>query len=590
MCGIVGFLGNERVAPALLECLKTLQYRGYDSAGMATVDNGRIWCRKGVGGVEAVNREHHLDELTGNLGIGHVRWATHGGVSERNAHPHLDCNSEIALVHNGIIDNYQSLRRRLEVRHRFASETDTEVVCHLMEDYLAEGISLQGALLGAINQLEGSYALVAISTREPDKIVAARKESPLVVGMGSRGYFVASDIITLLGLAERVIYLDDGEVAVVSRNGAAIFNRQGQEVKKQPQLVTCEWQAPSRDGHKHYMLKEIFEEPDAIEAALHQDDGLMMELALEVLRAKQVVITACGTSRHAALIGRYLFSNLAGKFCEVVMASEFEYFAKSIDKNSVVIAISQSGETADVIAGVKTAKTNGARVISMVNVPGSTLTRMSDKVVYLNCGPELCVAATKSFIAQLVLFYLLTFAMLNKLEKGRASLRDIARQIGENLNINGDDVRTLASEISDRPDFYFLARGINFAIALEAALKLKEVSYIHAEGMPAAELKHGTLALIDKDTPVLVICPKDYTYYDTLSNAMETKARGAFVIGLSDTNNEIFDKWIKLPKVEEIFYPLVSVVPLQLLAYYAAINRGKDPDRPRNLDKSVTVK
>jgi len=537
-----------------------------------------------------VNKEHRLDELPGNVGIGHVRWATHGRVSDGNAHPHLDCKSEIALVHNGIIDNYQSLRRLLKSRHRFTSETDTEVVCHLMEDYMADGASLQGALLGAISQLEGSYALVAISSKEPDKIVAAKKESPLVVGMGAQGYFVASDIVSLLGRAERVIPLDDGEVAVVSRSGITVLNSEGQEIKKQPQQVDCEWQIPSRNGHDHYMLKEIFEEPDAIETALRQDDGLLLELALEILRAKQVVIAACGTSRHAALIGRYLFSNLAGKLCEVVMASEFEYLTNSIDKNTVVIAISQSGETADVITGVKMAKANGARIISMVNVPGSTLTRMSDKVIYLNCGPELCVAATKSFMAQLVLFYLLTFAMLNQLDHGRRCLRKISSQIRKNLNTNGEKVIKLGREIKDKPDFYFLARGINFAIALEASLKLKEISYIHAEGMPAGELKHGTLALIEEGTPVLAICPNDHTYHDTLSNAMETKSRGAFIIGLSDKNNEIFDEWIKLPKVEEIFYPLVSVVPLQLLAYYAALSRGKDPDRPRNLAKSVTVK
>jgi glucosamine--fructose-6-phosphate aminotransferase (isomerizing) len=594
MCGIVGFLSNDvvngRVAPVILNCLKTLEYRGYDSAGMATVENSRLWCKKGVGMVDAVNKECCLDELPGSVGIGHVRWATHGGVTDYNAHPHLDCKSEIALVHNGIIDNYQSLRRQLESRHHFSSETDTEVICHLMEDYLAKGASLQGALLGAIGRLEGSYALVVISSREPDRIVAAKNESPLVIGMGAHGYFVASDIISLLGQAECVIPLEDGEVTVVNQSGITVFDRDGKEVQKQLQPIGWEWSSPSRNGHAHYMIKEIFEEPDAIETALRQDDGLLLEIALEVLRAKQVAIIACGTSRHAALIGRYLFSNLAGKFCEVVMGSEFEYFANSIDKNTVVIAISQSGETADVIAGVKMAKARGARIISTVNVPGSTLTRISDRVIYLNCGPELCVAATKSFIAQLVLFYLLTFAMLNQLDQGKQWLREISSLIRENLNSNGDKVKTLGRAISNRHDFYFLARGTNFAIALEGALKLKEISYIHAEGMPAGELKHGTLALMEKDTPVLTICPNDYTYNDTLSNAMETKARGAFIIGLSDKNNEIFDEWIKLPKVDEIFYPLVSVVPLQLLAYYAAVARGKNPDRPRNLAKSVTVK
>lgn len=590
MCGIVGFLSDEQVAPVMIDCLKTLQYRGYDSAGMATIDDGRLWCRKGVGAVEVVNREHHMGELKGNLGIGHVRWATHGGVSDENAHPHLDCKSEIAVVHNGIIDNYQELRRMLESRHHFASETDTEVVVHLIEDYMSEGASLQAALVGALAKLEGSYALVAVSSREPDKIVAARKESPLVIGIGCRGHFVASDIVSLVGVAERFIPLDDGEMAVIRRESITVFDERKQEVRKDSQQINCEWLMPSKDGHKHYMLKEIIEEPDAIEAALRQDDRLLLETALEVLRAKQVVITGCGTSRHAALIGRYLFSKLAGKLCEVVMASEFEYFANSVDKSTAVIAISQSGETADVIAGVKMARAAGAKVLSIVNVPGSTLTRMSDRVIYMNCGPELCVAATKSFIAELAVFYLLAFAMLNEIGKGREWLREIASQIRETLNTNGHDVRKLSTLISDKADFYFLARGINYAIALEGALKLKEVSYIHAEGMPAAELKHGTLALIEKDTPVLVICPKDYTFKDTLSNAMETKARGAFVIGLSDENNEIFDMWLKLPPVKEIFYPLISIVPLQVLAYYAAVNRGNDPDRPRNLAKSVTVK
>ena len=594
MCGIVGFLSNNqengRVAPVILDCLKTLEYRGYDSAGMATIENGSIWCKKGVGMVAAVNNACHLEGLPGSIGIGHVRWATHGGVTMPNAHPHLDCKSEIALVHNGIIDNYQNLRRQLEGRHHFTSETDTEVICHLMEDSMEKGASLQGALLSAIARLEGSYALAVISNREPDKLVATKNESPLVVGMGEQGYFVASDIISLLGRVDRVIPLDDGETAVITRQGVTILNGSGKQIEKEPQPVTWQWLAPSLNGHNHYMIKEIFEEPDAIETALRQDDGAIMELALEVLRAKQVVIIACGTSRHAALIGRYLFSNMAKKFCEVVMGSEFEYFANSVDNNTVVIAISQSGETADVIAGVKMAKARGARIISMVNVPGSTLTRMSDGVLYLNCGPEICVAATKSFISQLVLFYQLTFAMLNQLDQGRLRLREISRLIKENLSTNGEKVKKLGRDMVDSRDFYFLARGINFATALEGALKLKEISYIHAEGMPAGELKHGTLALMEKGTRVLTICPNDYTYNDTLSNAMETKARGAFVIGLSDKNNEIFDEWIHLPKVDEIFYPLVSVVPLQLLAYYAAVARGKNPDRPRNLAKSVTVK
>ncbi|MFC1948176.1 glutamine--fructose-6-phosphate transaminase (isomerizing) [Chloroflexota bacterium] len=592
MCGIIGFISNNRVAPTIMNCLRTLEYRGYDSSGMATIYNGEILCKKGVGAVDMVNSTYQLDELEGSIGIGHVRWATHGNVSVNNAHPHLDCNSQIALVHNGIIENYQELRKQLAENHKLVSDTDTEVISHLIEEYFTENVTFHEAVLRAIRRLQGSYAIAVVSSLDPNMIVAAKKESPLLVGIGNNGNYVASDVVSILDKAEKIIPLDDGEIAIVRSDKVTILNEKGQVISKQPEEVHFHWELPTNNGngHVHYMSKEIYEEPDVIESAIQQDDKELMELALEILRSRQVVIIACGTSRHAGLIGRYLFSNLASKFCEVVMASEFEYFSESIDPNTVVIAISQSGETADVIAGVKMARAKGARVLSMVNVPGSTLTRMSDRVIYLNCGPEMSVAATKTFVAQLAIFYMLTFAMLNQIDKGRELLRVINKQISINLNTNGVKVRQLGNEIREKSDFYFLARGINFAVALEGALKLKEISYIHAEGMPAGELKHGTLALIDEGTPVLVICPKDNTYYDTLSNAMETKARGAFIIGLSDENNEIFDEWIEIPKVDEIFYPLVCVIPLQLLAYHAAVARGKNPDRPRNLAKSVTVK
>lgn len=596
MCGIIGFISNNRVAPVILDCLRTLEYRGYDSAGMATVHQGELLCRKGVGAVDKVNSTNHLSELPGTIGIGHVRWATHGNVSIKNSHPHMDCKSQIAVVHNGIIENYQELRKELSKNHNLISDTDTEVISHLIENYFTEGVTLKEAVTKAVKHLKGSYAIAAISSLEPETIIAVKKDSPLIIGTGINGHYVASDIISILDRAEGVIPLDDGEIAVVHRDEVVLFNEEGQQIQKPVEKNHFEWGLPSNNGNgngngkTHYMSKEIYEEPDVIEAAIQQDNKELIELALEILRSKQVVIIACGTSRHAGLIGRYLFSTLAGKFCEVVMASEFEYFAHSIDQNTVVIAISQSGETADVIAGVKMAKAKGARVLSMVNIPGSTLTRMSDRVMYLNCGPELSVAATKTFIAQLVIFYMLTFAMLNQIEEGRKSIRAINEKIRHNLNTNGVKVRELGNGMRDKSDFYFLARGINFAVALEGALKLKEISYIHAEGMPAGELKHGTLALIEEGTQVLVICPKDNTYYDTLSNAMETKARGAFIIGLSDENNEIFDEWIEIPKVDEIFYPMVSIIPLQLLAYYAAVVRGKNPDRPRNLAKSVTVK
>jgi glucosamine--fructose-6-phosphate aminotransferase (isomerizing) len=589
MCGIIGFVGKEPAAPFLLKGLSNLEYRGYDSAGMATVSDGKIWAGKDIGGLAEVQRKHHLDQLPGKIGIGHVRWATHGGVTPANAHPHFDCKREIAVVHNGIIENYQELRHRLEPKHRFFSETDTEVIPHLIEDYMEAGASLEEAVLQTIGQLRGSYALLAISAREPGKIVASRKDSPLVVG-GERGRnFVASDALAFLEHTNRVAFIEDGETVVLTRD-IAFLDREGKPIEKGFTQVDWKWDEATKQGYDFFMMKEIMEEPQAIRCALMQDKKLITEMAMDILRARQVVITACGTSRYAALVGRYLFSKLAGKFCDVIMASEFHYFADSIDKNTLVIAVSQSGETADVIEGVKRARENGATIFSLVNMVGSSLARMSHRVIYLNCGPEIGVAATKSFVSQLAIFYLLAFTMANRLEEGVEKVRAICTSIEECFSKNGQKLKRLAQQTKEKNDFYYIARGINFAISAEGALKLKELSYIHAEGMPAGELKHGTLALIEEGTPVVVICPKDYTFDETLANAAETKARGALVIGVSDERSPIFDEWIEIPRVEEIFYPLVVIVPLQLLAYYLAVARGKDPDRPRNLAKSVTVK
>jgi len=369
-----------------------------------------------------------------------------------------------------------------------------------------------------------------------------------------------------------------------------LLDSEGSQIKREPTEVDWKWDAATKQHYDFFMLKEILEQPQTVRCALMQDKNLIMNIAMDILRARQVVLTACGTSRYAALIGRYIFSKLAGKFSDVIMASEFAYFSDSIDKNTLVIAVFQSGETADVIQGVKKAKENGATIISLVNVIGSSLARMSDRVLYLNCGPEIGVAATKSFVAQLTLFYLLAFAMANRLEEGIEKIGVISTLIEENLRDNGKRLDRLVQQLKEKNDFYYIARGINFAIAGEGALKLKEISYIHAEGMPAGELKHGTLALIEKGTPVVAICPRDYTFDETLSNVAETKARGAFVIGVSDQPEQLFDEWIGIPPVEEIFYPLVSIVPLQLLAYHLAVARGLDPDKPRNLAKSVTVK
>ncbi len=590
MCGIVGFVGDREAAPVILNALTKLEYRGYDSAGLATISNGQVRVKKDAGRIAEVREKHQLDNLAGRIGIGHVRWATHGEVSAKNAHPHLDCKGEIAVVHNGIIENYQALRSRLGTRHKLTSDTDTEVIPHLIEEYVESGASLEEAVLRLTRELKGSYALLAVSAKEPEKIVATRKDSPLVAGMGTAGNFLASDTLSFLEEAKRGFFVEDGESVVVTKEKIILLDSEGKEIKREPVKFDWQWDEATKGEHDFFMLKEIMEQPQAVRRALMQDRDVIMEMALEILRARQIVFTACGTSRYAALIGRYAFSKLAGKFSDVIMASEFGYFSDSIDRNTLVIAVSQSGETADVMDGIKRAKENGATVFSLVNVVGSSLARLSDRVLYLNCGPEIGVAATKSFVAQLTILYLLAFAMVNKIDEGAEKLTAISHMVETNIHDNGLETPRIAQKLIDKKDFYYIARGINFAIAGEGALKLKEISYVHAEGMPAGELKHGTLALVEKGTPVVAICPNDYTFDETLSNVAETKARGAFVIGLSDREEQIFDEWIKIPPVEEIFYPLVSIVPLQLFAYHSAVVRGLDPDKPRNLAMSVTVK
>ncbi len=588
MCGIIGYVGDTAAAPILLKALRNLEYRGYDSAGIATIHNGKVSAEKDVGKIDQVCGKHDLEKLPGNVGIGHVRWATHGDVTQVNAHPHFDCKGEIAVVHNGIVENYRELRTRLEPKHRFVSQTDTEVIPHLIEEYMDAGATLEQAVLQTSRQLKGCYAFAAVCVKEPDRVVATRRESPLVVGANSHRAFIASDALAFLQETNRVVFLEDGEFVILGKT-VTFLDQDGKPIKKEFKEVDWKWDQATKQGYDYYMMKEILEEPQAIRQAMMQDRKLLLEMGIGILRSRQVVITACGTSRFAALIGRYLFSRLAGKFCDVIMGSEFQYFSDSIDRNTLVIAVSQSGETADVIQGVKRAKENGAQVYSIVNTVGSTLARMADRVLYLNCGPEIGVAATKTFVSQLTLFYLLAFTMENRLDDGIQQLLDICPLIEQNVKQNNKGLQVLAQKTRDRNDFYYIARGINFAIAAEGALKMKEISYIHAEGMPAGELKHGTLALVDHGTPIVVVAPDDYTYDETIANAHETKARGAFVIGLSEETNPIFDAWIPIPDVDEIFQPLVTVVPLQLLAYYSALARGRDPDKPRNLAKSVTV-
>jgi glucosamine--fructose-6-phosphate aminotransferase (isomerizing) len=591
MCGIIGFCGKQAAAPLVFEGLRRVEYRGYDSAGIATLSDGRLLVVKDVGKLEEIEFIHKLSSLPGTTAIGHTRWATHGGVTRANAHPLCDSDTTVAVVHNGIIENYQDLRAELVAAgHNFVSETDTEIIPHLIKDEMEKGASLESAVLAVIPRLEGSYAFLTISSNDPGKIVATRNDNPLAIGVSAQGYFIASDALAFSGLANQMIPLGNNEVAVLTNGAIGLLDKTGHKLERNPRNLDLEWCESDKQGHKFFMLKEIMEQPGIIEAAADQDKEAFTKIAMDILRADQVIVTACGTSRYAALVGRYLFSKVGQKFCDVVMASEFHYFAESVDRNTVVLAVSQSGETLDVIEGVKRAREAGAQVISIVNRPHSQLSEMSHHVINLNCGPELCVAATKSFISQLVVFYLLAFSMTNSFDKAVTNVKSIIQKAAKTIEWNENKLVRLSQGLKSWHDFYYIARGINFAIASEGALKLKEISYIHAEGMPAGELKHGTLALIEKDTPVVVICPDDYTYRETLSNAIEAKSRGAYIIAVSDRKNEIYDFWVKIPKVDELLYPIISVIPLQLLAYYLAVSRGYDPDRPRNLAKSVTVK
>lgn len=591
MCGIIGYCGKKPAAPIVLEALKCLEYRGYDSAGIATLSDGQLLIRKDAGKIDEVNEKHGLGLLPGSTGIGHTRWATHGSVTQANAHPHLDCRGRVAVVHNGIVENYQQLRQELADKgHCFSSETDTEVIPHLLEDELENGSSLEQAVLNVAPKLEGSYAFLAISLDDPGKIVGTRKSNPLLVGVYGHSYYISSDALAFSRHTRRLMTLEDTEVVMLRSGKVEFFDAAGNKLTKRSKEIDGAWGDSDKNGHPFFMLKEIMEEPQVLNAATQQDESEFTEIALDILRARQVIITACGSSRYAALVGRYLFSKVGRKFSDVVMGSELGYFADSVDKNTVVIAVSQSGETADIVEGVKVARAAGAEIISIVNRPNSILADLSHHVIYLHCGSEIGVAATKSFLCQLAVFYLLAFSMVHSFDKACVQLRSMGDKVAEALDCNNGALMRLSQQLKDKRDFYYIARGINFAIGSEGALKLKEISYIHAEGMPAGELKHGTLALIEQGTPVVAVCPGDYTYNESLSNAMEAKSRGAYIIGVSDKESDIFDYWIKIPQVDDLSYPMVTVIPLQLLAYHLAVARGCDPDKPRNLAKSVTVK
>ncbi len=589
MCGIFGVVGHEPAGPILLEGLKKLEYRGYDSCGIAAVSAGQLHVRKGTGKIDDVEQKAGLSRVPGSVAVSHSRWATHGGVTDENAHPHTDCTGTIALVHNGIIENYQELKTELARQgHGFTSQTDTEVIAHLLESTTGP---LEERMAQVASRLHGSYAVLAVSASEPNKMVALRCESPLCIGIGQSAIYAASDVMPFLEHTDRAVFLDDHEMAVITPGAVTYQNvRTGVPVEKPVQKLAWTAEEASKGGYEHYMIKEIHEQPAAIKNALAQDPSKLDRFVQLLRDHSDVKFVACGTSRHAALVGRYALNQLTGKSAEVYIASEFAYFADQCTPQTLIIAVSQSGETADVLVGLRKAKAKGAKIASIVNVSGSSIDRESDVTLYLNCGPEIAVASTKAFTAQLAVLYLVAYTLAGQKESGITQLKHVARHAADLLPAWEKQTRRLAESWKDRDHVYYLARGVNFPVALEGALKLKEISYIHAEGMPAGELKHGTLALIEKGTPVLLINPHDYTFSDTLSNGLETKARGARLIGISDQTNEGYDEHIALPPTPELFYPLVAVLPLQLLAYHAAVVRGNDVDKPRNLAKSVTVR
>ena len=607
MCGIVGYIGPRAATPLLIEGLKRLEYRGYDSAGVAITNGRGVETRKAAGKITMLETVVSGSPVHGNVGIAHTRWATHGAPNECNAHPHTDCRGEIALVHNGIIENSSGLRQMLEQRgHRFVSETDTEVLAHLIESSL-DG-NLEEAVCEALQLVDGTYGIAVLSSRDPDKIVAARKGSPLLVGLGDGEFYVASDVAAILQHTRQVVYLDDGEMAVLSHDGYRVIDLDAAPLHKHVSEIEWELGQIERGGFPHFMLKEIFEQPDAIENTMrgrlivHDGTSKLGGINLtheELLSIDNIIITACGTSWHSALLGEHMMEDLARIPVEVEYASEFRYRNPIVTERTLCIVISQSGETADTLAAMREAKRRGARTLGIVNVVGSTIAREDDGGIYIHAGPEIGVASTKAFTCQVVALALLTLKLARK--------RDLSvvrgREIAEAMRALPDQIRTilaraaeierLADEFTHATNFLYLGRGYNFPTALEGALKLKEISYIHAEGYPAAEMKHGPIALIDENMPVVFIAPHDSVFDKVLSNVEEVKARGGRVIAITSRHEPALarklDFEFRIPETIDMLTPILASVPLQLLAYYIAVKRGADVDQPRNLAKSVTV-
>jgi len=586
MCSIIGYSGNEIASPIIVKGLKRMEYRGYDSVGVATESENQIELKKGIGKVNEVNSKIQLDTLPGNVGIGHTRWATHGKVTNFNAHPHPSNSGKIAIVHNGIVENFEELKKQLEDEgYEFKSETDSEVIANLIQKNYELTKDVKETILKTVSEIKGHYAFVAMF--ENGQLAAARFHEPLIIGVGKNNVFLSSDVLGFVEYTDNAIYMKSRNFVILDKNEFKIFDFNGKNTEYEITKVSKEFGDAYKGDYAHFTLKEIYEQPDVILKAGEKTSDAI-EKAVNLMRdAKNIYITGSGTSYNSALIAKQILSKYAKIKSEPIISSELQFSPDIVEENSVLIAISQSGESADVLEAVRIAKKLNCKIISIVNLLTSSLARKADVVIGMNCGPEIGVAATKSFTAQLVILYKLVQKLSNNsitinFEKFSESILKILE--------NPIKIQEIAKKLKDISDIYILGRGINFPIAIESALKLKELTYIHAEGIAGGELKHGPLALMDSDVYVIIINPNDSTYSDTLTSAREIKARGAKIIGISDIESDVYDHWIEIPKLDEVLYPISEIVPIQLLSYYAALTKETDPDYPRNLAKSVTVK
>jgi glucosamine--fructose-6-phosphate aminotransferase (isomerizing) len=593
MCGIVGYLGEENGAEVIIRGLKRLEYRGYDSWGIATINDDKLRVHKQVGKIGGFELKRDLPDFDGNICIGHTRWATHGGVTEQNSHPHLSCDKRIAVVHNGIVENYQELKEKLvKLGHKFVSATDTEVIAHLIEEKLKTKKDFSEAVRQALKELEGSYAL-GIIDRENDLMIGARKGSPLVFGIGKGAFYLGSDVPAFLEYTNKVIFLDEYQMVIIDKTAnkyQVLDVNSGKEIKAK--VVTINWsiEDAEKGGHPNFMIKEMLEQPSVVEKTIGTEIGVLEKAAALVKKAKRIYVVACGTALHAGIYGSYLLSMNNNLMVQPISAGEFPYFGHLIEKNDLVITVSQSGETADVLEAVRSAQKAGAKVLALVNVLGSSLMRLANQSILTKAGSEICVLSTKAYVSQQAMFAMLSGVISGNLSKAKKELKEVKKDIESILSDKSrKTVEKLAKKLAKAENIYALGRGINYPNSLEGCLKIKEVSYIHAEGFAGGDLKHGPIALIEKDVPVLIFATNDEAEKEIISNAMEVKARGAYVIGIGPNNNSVFDEYLPTAK-NGLLTPISSIVYSQLMAYYIAMEKNLDPDKPRNLAKSVTVK